>query len=100
MAETETDELIKSLLQRMISLEERTSRLERAIIEFLPRTSASGLDDEFWRIHNLTKDMDRRSGESRRLWKEYWAKKQLARELEGVKPEVRTPESVKWYRAT
>lgn len=95
MAEAD-DGLIKSLLQRMSSLEERTSRLERALLEFLPRTSQSRLDAEFWRIHDLTKDMDRRSGESRRLWKEYWAKKQLAREIEGTKPEVRTPKSIRW----
>lgn len=96
MADMKDDELIKSLLQRVCSLEERASRLERALLEFLPRTSQSRLDAEFWRIHELTRNMDRRSGEARKIWKEYWAKKRLARELEGAKPEVRTPKSIRW----
>lgn len=91
----EDDEFIKSLLQRVCSLEERASRLERALLEFLPRTSQSRLDAEFWRIHELTRNMDRRSSEARKLWKEYWAKKRLAMEIEGPKPEVRTPKGIR-----
>lgn len=77
-------------------MEERASRLERIIREFLPSTSGTTLDSEFWKIHEKTQGMDRRSSEARRLWRDYWAKKRRAMELEGRKPEVRTPERIRW----